>query len=111
MKTLRSLAVLVLVAVLSAATFAGEDAKTVTVSGKLLCAKCSLKAADAKECQNVIVAEQDGKSVEFYLVKNAVSQEFGHVCKAEKSVVATGTVGEKDGKTWLTATKIDQPKS
>jgi hypothetical protein len=39
------------------------------------------------------------------------SEEFGHVCKAEKNVVATGTVSEKDGNTWIDRTKLDQPTS
>ena len=109
MKILRLLIALVAVATLTGFAIAGEEAKTVTVTGKIVCAKCSLQKADAKECQNVIVADQDGKSVEYYLVKNALAEEFGHVCKGEKNVVATGTVSEKDGKTWLTATKLDQP--
>jgi type 1 fimbria pilin len=111
MKTLRLLVALVAVAALAGATFAVDDAKTVTVSGKILCAKCTLHADDAKECQNVLVAEVDGKKVEYYLAKNAITEEFGHVCKAEKSVIATGTVSEKDGKRWMTPTKMDQPTS
>jgi hypothetical protein len=103
--------VLVAVAGLTGLTFAGDDAKTVTVTGKIICAKCSLHKDDAKECQNVIVADVDGKSVEYYLAKNALTEEFGHVCKGEKNVVATGTVTTKDGKTWLTPTKMDQPTS
>jgi type 1 fimbria pilin len=103
---------LALVAVLSLAGFAlaGEE-KTVTVSGKIVCAKCSLNKADAKECQNVIVATADGKTTEYYLAKNKVTEDFGHVCKGEKNVIATGTVKEKDGKTWFEATKMEQPKS
>ena len=111
MKMLRLLIALVAVATLAGFALAGEEAKTVTVTGKIVCAKCSLHKADAKECQNVIVAEENGKSVEYYLAKNALSEEFGHVCKGEKNVVATGTVSEKDGKTWFTATKMDQPTS
>jgi type 1 fimbria pilin len=111
MKMSRFLMVLVAVGALAGFAYAGDAAKTVTVSGKILCAKCTLHAEDAKECQNVLVAEVDGKKVEYYLAKNAITEDFGHVCKAEKSVVATGTVSEKDGKTWLTATKIDQPSS
>jgi hypothetical protein len=111
MKVFRLLMVLVAAATLAGFALAGEEAKTVTVTGKLVCAKCSLEKADANQCQNVIVAEVDGKNVEYYLVKNALSEEFGHVCKGEKNVVATGTVSEKDGKTWMTPTKLDQPTS
>ena len=111
MKMLRFLISLAAVAMLAGFAFAGEEANTVTVTGKMVCAKCSLKKADAKECQNVIVADESGKGVEYYLVKNKLAEDFGHTCKGEKNVVATGTVSEKDGKTWLTATKLDQPTS
>ena len=111
MKIFRLLMTLVAVASLAGFAFAGEEAKTVTVTGKIVCAKCSLQKDDAKACQNVIVADESGKTVEYYLVKNALAEEFGHVCKGEKNVVATGTVGEKDGKTWITATKMEQPES
>jgi len=111
MKILRLLIALVAVATLAGFALAGEEAKTVTVTGKIVCAKCSLQKDDAKECQNVIVAEVDGKSVQYYLAKNALTEEFGHVCKGEKNVIATGTISEKDGKTWITPTKLDQPKT
>lgn len=111
MKIFRLLVALVAIATLAGLAAAGEEAKSVTVTGKIVCAKCSLHKEDAKECQNVIVTEVDGKSVQYYLVKNALSEEFGHVCKGEKNVVATGTVSEKDGKTWITPTKLDQPTS
>jgi hypothetical protein len=110
-RLLMVLAVVVAVATLSGFSLAGDDAKTVTVTGKIVCAKCSLHKDDAKECQNVIVADVDGKSVQYYLAKNALTEEFGHVCKGEKSVVATGTLSEKDGKTWITPTKMEQPTS
>lgn len=111
MKILRLLLVLVAVVAVAGLALAGEEAKTVTVTGKMVCAKCTLGKEDAKGCQNVIIAEADGKTTEYYLAKNALAEEFGHVCKAEKNVIATGTVSEKDGHTWLTATKLDQAKS
>ena len=111
MKIVRLLMALLAVASLATFTFAGEETKDVTVTGKLVCAKCSLHKDDAKECQNVIAVTADGKTTEYYLAKNKVSEEFGHVCKGEKNVVATGTVKEKDGKTWIEATKIEEQKS
>ena len=110
MKIVRLLIALLAVATLAGFALAADEATTVTVTGKIVCAKCSLHKEDAKECQNVIVADVGGKTVEYYLTKNTLSEDFGHVCKGEKNVVATGTVSEKDGKTWLTATKMDQPK-
>ena len=86
-------------------------AEPVTVTGKVMCAKCTLKKADAKECQDVLVVKDAaGATAEYYLVKNAVQEKFGHVCTGEKPAVVTGTVSEKDGKTWVTATKIVEKK-
>jgi len=111
MKIVRLLMALAAVASLATFTYAGEETKDITVTGKLLCAKCSLHKEDAKECQNVISVTADGKTTEYYLAKNKVSEDFGHVCKGEKNVVATGKVEEKDGKTWLDATKLEETKS
>jgi hypothetical protein len=111
MRTARILVAIVAVLALAGLALAGGEGKTVTVTGKLLCAKCTAKKADAKECQSIIVASENGKDVEYYLAKNAAATEFGHVCKGEKAVTATGVVTMKDGKTWIEATKIEQPKS
>ena len=77
-----------------------------TVTGKVVCGKCSLNQAAG--CQNVIVAA-DGS--EYYLAKTEAADKFGHVCKGEKSVKATGTVTQKDGKKWFTASTMEEIKS
>ena len=86
-----------------------EESKEVTLSGTLLCAKCSLNKEDATKCQSVLVVEGD-KAGEYYLVKNEVTETFGHVCKGSKAATVTGLVEEKDGKMWLTASKMETPK-
>ena len=91
----------------AALALAGDDAKPVTVSGTIQCAKCLLGKEDATACQDVLVADD---KVEYYLVKNAVAEEHGHACKTSKAVVVTGKVTEKDGRKWIEATKIDIPK-
>jgi hypothetical protein len=84
-------------------------ASEVTVSGSVACAMCTLKKADAKACQDVLVVKDDkGATTEYYITKNEVSEKFGHVCKGERGATVTGTVSEKDGKTWITPTKIEQ---
>ncbi len=89
---------------LATAAFAAE----VTLSGNVACAKCTLKKADAKACQDVlVVAGNSGASTEYYIVKNAVLEKFGHTCTGEKGVTVTGTVSEKDGKKWITPSKMD----
>ncbi len=81
----------------------------VTITGKGTCAKCDLKEAD--KCQTVIQVEKDGKTVNYYLVHNKVSDDFhSNVCKAPEKVTATGKVKEVKGKWELTATKIEEVK-
>ncbi len=82
-------------------------AEEVTLKGNIVCAKCTLKKADAKECQDVLVVGQDQAKKEYYITKNEVAEKFGHQCKGEKPAVVTGQVAEKDGKTWITASKIE----
>ena len=102
-------AALAAVAILGFVAVASAD--TVTVSGKMACAHCTLKKADVKACQDVlVVAGKDGaKSTEYWLVKNEVIDK-AHSCKGEKAVTVTGSVVEKDGKQWLTASKVDEAK-
>jgi len=101
--------VLVAVALVAAVALAtAAFAADVTLSGKVACAKCTLKKADAKECQDVlVVAGEKGATTEYYIVKNAVFEKFGHQCKGEKAATVTGAVSEKDGKKWITPTKIE----
>ena len=77
-------------------------AKEINLEGKLACAKCVLKAADAKDCQTVLVVGDK----QYYIVKNDVAEKSGHNCEGEKAAAVSGTVQEKDGKMWLTATKM-----
>jgi hypothetical protein len=82
-------------------------AEEVTIKGKGVCAKCELKETD--KCQSAIQVEKDGKTVTYYLVANDVSKPFHkQVCQGPaEHVTATGEVSEKDGKKWLTLSKIE----
>ncbi len=95
-----SLALAVVFALVAGAYAADET----TVTGKVVCAKCNLKKADATKCQNVLVSS-DG--TEYYVAKNAVSEKFGHVCTGEKAAKVTGKVTEKDGKKWIEPTTME----
>lgn len=105
----RTAAVVALAVGLTAVLAAADE---VTLEGKIACAKCTLKKADAKECQNVLlVADGDGKTAEYYIVVNEVAEEFGEVCTKTTKAKVTGAVSEKDGRKWITASKVETPKS
>jgi hypothetical protein len=84
--------------------------KEVTITGSMVCGKCTLH--ETKTCQNVIQVSKDGKTVNYYLTKNDVSDAMhGDVCHGDsKQVTATGTVTETDGKEVLTVTKLEAAK-
>jgi hypothetical protein len=109
MKTIAKLSVaLALVLGLVALATAGDE---MTLTGKVMCAKCALKKADATKCQDVLVVKDGDKTTEYYVEKNPVSEKFGHVCKDEKAATVTGKVTEKDGKKWISASKMEEKKS
>jgi hypothetical protein len=89
----------------------GASAMTLdeTFKGTLVCAKCGLQKADARECQDVLLVDDgSGKTVEYYITKNAVAEKSGEACTLKIPATVTGTVSQKDGKTWLTASKIEK---
>jgi hypothetical protein len=101
----KKIAILAAFALLAAGLAVAGD-KTVTVQGEVVCTMCVMKDKDAKDCQNVLRVQKDDETVDYYLVKNEVAKEFGHACSGAKDAEVTGTVTEKDGKMWLTATKM-----
>jgi hypothetical protein len=81
------------------------DVKTITGEGK--CGKCALK--ETATCQNVIEVEEGGKTVKYYLAKNAVADAYHkNVCTETVKTKVTGDVEEKDGKKIITATKVEK---
>jgi hypothetical protein len=80
-----------------------------TFKGTLVCAQCGLKKPDAHECQDVLLVEDGkGNTTEYYITKNDVAQKAGEACTLKIPATVTGTVSEKDGKTWLTPSKIEK---
>jgi hypothetical protein len=101
-----------LLAVAAPRLFAADSTnKEVTVTGSMVCAKCTLHLT--KECQNVVQVEKDGKTVNYFLTQNDVSKAaHDPICGgSSEKVTVTGTVKEKGGKEMLTPTKIDVNKS
>ena len=88
----------------AARAFAADE---VTLKGEMVCAKCYLNKPDAKECQDVLlVKDAKGATTEYYVTKNKVSQESGEACTQVIPAAIVGSVSEKDGRKWITASKI-----
>ena len=104
------LAAVVLLAGAGLAGLADTKSDSVTLKGKLECSKCELH--ETAECGSVLSVKDGTKEVKYYLVDNDLSKgDHKSVCAAPKDgVTVTGTVADKDGKKWLTATKIEVPK-
>ncbi len=78
-----------------------------TLKGDMVCAKCFLKKPDATQCQDVLlVANASGELTEYYVTKNGVAKEAGEACTTKVPATITGTVSAKDGRQWITATRI-----
>ncbi len=87
-----------------------EDKKEVTLKGEIMCAKCELK--EGSKCQTVIRLKEKGKEVTYYF-KDKGSKEDYHedVCGGgKKEGKVTGKVSEKDGKKWITPSKVEYVK-
>jgi hypothetical protein len=91
---------------------ADEGGSKITITGDGICAKCGLKEADAKKCQNVVIVTKDGEETKYYLADNEFSKKAHQalgICTAQKDsmpkVKVTGTCEKKDGKLVLTPTE------
>jgi hypothetical protein len=95
----------------AARSFAGDASSETTITGTMVCGKCTLH--ETKSCQNVVQVQQDGKTVNYYLKQNDVSKAaHDPICGgSSEKVTVTGTVKEKDGKEMMTPTKIEVVKS
>ena len=88
---MKQIAMLVAALALTIGLVAPASAADETLKGTVMCAKCTLKKADAKECQDVLVVKAaTGATAEYYITKNAVAEKFGHVCTGETPATVTG---------------------
>ena len=81
----------------------GGDEKTLT--GTITCGKCDLGVD--KKCATVIKVNEDGKDVVYYFDAKGDKAHHGKICKTPKEGTVTGTVSEKDGKKWVTVSKVE----
>jgi hypothetical protein len=81
--------------------------KVVTLKGEIMCAKCELK--EGGKCQTIIQVKEDGKEVTYYLKDKGAKEEYHEsVCGGgRKEGVVKGTVTEKNGKKWITPSKVE----
>jgi hypothetical protein len=97
------------VAVLTALTLTvAAQNKEVTLTGKITCPKCDLKIE--KDCATVIVVNENGKDVIYYLDAKSSKANHDVICQAAKQGSVTGVVSEKGGKKTIVATKVDFQK-
>lgn len=84
--------------------------KKVTLKGTIVCAKCALK--EAKKCENAIQVKENGKEVVYYFKDKGNAEDYHEeVCGGDrKEGIVTGTVSEKDGKKFITPTKVEYVK-
>jgi hypothetical protein len=75
-----------------------------------MCASCELK--EGSKCQTVIQVKEGGKQVTYYF-KDTGAKESYHQCVCgggrQEGTVA-GVVAEKDGKKWITPSKVEYAK-
>lgn len=96
-----------MVAMFSFVHIVRADDTAVTLKGTMTCAKCGLHQSDT--CQSVLQVKDGDATVTYYIADSDASKDTHEkVCKgAVDNVTITGTVADKDGKKWITPTKID----
>lgn len=98
------------VLVLSTFSALADKSEKVELEGTLLCAKCSL-GQDFKQCTSALVVKKGEEETIYYIVDNDVLDAAGKPCMDQSEAKVSGTAVEKDGKIWVTATKIEKLKS
>jgi hypothetical protein len=85
-------------------------ADPVTLKGEVMCGKCELK--ETPKCATVIRVKEGGKEVTYYFLDKGTGEEYHEaVCGGgRKEAAVTGTVTEKEGKKYITPTKVEYAK-
>jgi hypothetical protein len=81
--------------------------KVVTLKGDVVCAKCELK--ETSKCVTAIQVKENGQNVTYYFKDKGAKEEYHEaVCGGGKQqATVTGTVSEKNGKKWITPSKVE----
>jgi hypothetical protein len=102
----RTLLGLAIVFALVALVQAADDEKT--LKGTITCAKCDLKVE--KKCATVIQVKEGDKTVTYYFDPAGDKKNHKAVCTEAKKGSVTGKVAEKDGKHWISVSKVEFDK-
>lgn len=98
------------IAAIAPAFSADDKGKEVTVKGTILCAMCALK--ETNKCQTAIQMKEGEKTVTYYF--DDKGDKEGHhdpVCGGErKQGSVAGKVTERDGKKYITPSKVEYAK-
>lgn len=87
---------------------AADEGKDVKLTGKGMCAKCELKAAD--KCQNVVQVKDGDKTINYFLTGD-VSQAFHKkLCTSTAKVNVEGKLTKDGDKMLVAVTKIEEAK-
>jgi hypothetical protein len=79
------------------------------LEGEATCAKCDLKLVD--KCQFALTVDKDGKKETILAEQNDVAKKFHeNICKTSMKVKVEGTISEKDGKKFITLSKVEEAK-
>lgn len=81
-----------------------KEKKDVTLKGEVCCAKCALKMSD--KCATVIKVKEKDKDVVYYFTKEG-KDPHKDICTGGKDGSVTGKVTEKDGKKYITVSKVE----
>ena len=83
-----------------------KEKKEVTLKGTIVCAKCKLKETD--KCTTAIQVKEGDKEVTYYFQDKGAKESYHeNVCGGGKQeATVTGVVMEKEGKKWLTPSKV-----
>lgn len=101
---------LVVTALIGPGLRAADDKKEVTLKGEVMCAKCALK--EASKCTTAVQVKEGDKTVTYLLLDKGTKEEYHEaVCGGEKKAgTVTGVVSEKDGKKYVTPSKVEYTK-
>ena len=85
------------------------DEKEMTFEGKVTCAKCELKKEN--KCATVLVVKDGYKDVIYWFDKDSNKKYHGEICSEGKEAKVTFKVVEKEGKKWISVSKLEWKKS